>query len=428
MAFNQFPYSNFHELNLDWILQEIKSLNNEITNWEAVNTITFRGEWSITTQYPAWSIVSVGNMGYVSLQPVPKGIAISNTAYWALVADYTALIANLQKRVVELEQEVANITPGTNIVFFGDSWTVGTGAGDPDTPDRYNKRFSTLVANALGLTQFNFAVGGAGFAISGNTIGSQITIAADSMTAVEINNTAIVVISGGVNDLRHIVDQSITYSAFLSGIKNCVNTAVSQFPKAKIYVYLGNYTANGITPTWQDWISSAERALQDGVSRNVTIVPYLGAAIDGLTSNYISDTLHPNPTGHRLLANYIINTISGAGAGVDYVADTVTFTSGFSAAFPVQVYRKNNDVVINPFELSFTSDITSNTVVGNITSLNRPITNLYVPVYKGNIAVGSCAITASGAVRVIPNSGVTISSSCYIPGFRYSMQSANVHN
>ena len=28
MPFEQFPYTNFHELNLDWIIDEIKKLNN----------------------------------------------------------------------------------------------------------------------------------------------------------------------------------------------------------------------------------------------------------------------------------------------------------------------------------------------------------------------------------------------------------------
>ena len=32
MAFNMFPYSNFHELNLDWILKEIQKSREEVKN------------------------------------------------------------------------------------------------------------------------------------------------------------------------------------------------------------------------------------------------------------------------------------------------------------------------------------------------------------------------------------------------------------
>lgn len=31
-AFEQFPYTNFHELNLDWIIEKIKEFKNEIDN------------------------------------------------------------------------------------------------------------------------------------------------------------------------------------------------------------------------------------------------------------------------------------------------------------------------------------------------------------------------------------------------------------
>ena len=32
--FEQFPYSNFHELNLDWILQKIKELDEKVDSIE----------------------------------------------------------------------------------------------------------------------------------------------------------------------------------------------------------------------------------------------------------------------------------------------------------------------------------------------------------------------------------------------------------
>lgn len=31
-AFEQFPYTNFHELNLDWIIEKIKEFKSEIDN------------------------------------------------------------------------------------------------------------------------------------------------------------------------------------------------------------------------------------------------------------------------------------------------------------------------------------------------------------------------------------------------------------
>ena len=31
-AFEQFPYTNFHELNLDWIIKQIKNFQNSLDN------------------------------------------------------------------------------------------------------------------------------------------------------------------------------------------------------------------------------------------------------------------------------------------------------------------------------------------------------------------------------------------------------------
>lgn len=45
MAFEQFPYTNFHELNLDWILKEVKRVSEAVDKWstevlEAANAYT----------------------------------------------------------------------------------------------------------------------------------------------------------------------------------------------------------------------------------------------------------------------------------------------------------------------------------------------------------------------------------------------------
>lgn len=79
---NQFPYSDFHEMNLDWILHKIKELSSEMKDFEAVNKVSIAGAWNITEQYQAWTIVNTNGYSYISLKPVPSGVAISNLDYW----------------------------------------------------------------------------------------------------------------------------------------------------------------------------------------------------------------------------------------------------------------------------------------------------------------------------------------------------------
>lgn len=106
--FEKYPNTDFHELNLDWLLHKMKELEIEFDEFKVVNNITFSGQWDITKQYPAWTIVSDNNIGYVSQKPVPAGVVLTNTDYWVEVIDYTAQIAGLQNRVVAIENDISN--------------------------------------------------------------------------------------------------------------------------------------------------------------------------------------------------------------------------------------------------------------------------------------------------------------------------------
>lgn len=137
--FDKYPYTDFHELNLDWLLKAVRELADEIKNFEIVNQFTYEGSWDITKQYKKYAIVTVnGTEGYISLQAVPAGVDISNADYWALIADYTAVIGGLGARVAALETETSNIKTrisngswlgGKKVVWYGDSW--GTTANNP---------------------------------------------------------------------------------------------------------------------------------------------------------------------------------------------------------------------------------------------------------------------------------------------------------
>ena len=87
---NQFPYSDFHEMNLDWIIKAIKNLGIEISNYEAANEVNYGGNWNISEQYAKWSIVLNVGSGwmYMSRQPVPAGIPITNEDYWILISPF----------------------------------------------------------------------------------------------------------------------------------------------------------------------------------------------------------------------------------------------------------------------------------------------------------------------------------------------------
>lgn len=81
--FENFPYTNFHEMNLDWILQKMVQLSNKVDEIASGKIqIADPIQWDITKQYPAFTVVMDGGNAYLSMQPVPYGTDIGNTDYW----------------------------------------------------------------------------------------------------------------------------------------------------------------------------------------------------------------------------------------------------------------------------------------------------------------------------------------------------------
>lgn len=90
---NQFPYSDAHELNLDWVIKEVRRLSSEMKDFEAANTVDYVGTWDITKQYSKWDVVDYEDYAYMALQAIPEGIDIFNANYWKQIAPITVDMA-----------------------------------------------------------------------------------------------------------------------------------------------------------------------------------------------------------------------------------------------------------------------------------------------------------------------------------------------
>ena len=96
------PYTNFHDLNLDWIIDALNDFNDRLTNFVSLATIKYADpiQWDITNQYEANTVVvdSAGN-AYLSVQPVPSGVSLDRTEYWTKIGNFDELFANVKKAI-----------------------------------------------------------------------------------------------------------------------------------------------------------------------------------------------------------------------------------------------------------------------------------------------------------------------------------------
>lgn len=124
-VFEHFPYTNFHNLNLDWILELIKKLSGNvdtINEWidkhkDDYETLAREVEglinhlvdailpWDSSKEYLIYSIVSWEGSNYIAIQDVPVGTMITNTDYWVESNTLTAQLNAISLVTSEIRKE-----------------------------------------------------------------------------------------------------------------------------------------------------------------------------------------------------------------------------------------------------------------------------------------------------------------------------------
>lgn len=124
-----FPFTNLHELNLDWVVQIMKQLETELTQFVALNTIKYANpfQWNITSQYAQNTLVIDPQDGtaYLSVQPVPNGVQITNTDYWTPVFTLQNFTGALKTAITAVPQQengqaATEKIPANSVFFVGD--------------------------------------------------------------------------------------------------------------------------------------------------------------------------------------------------------------------------------------------------------------------------------------------------------------------
>ena len=126
--FESFPYTNYHNLNLDWILKRFHDYEETLQNFVSLNTIKYADpfDWDITRQYSTNTIVMdpLTGIAYISVKPVPSGAQITDTNYWTPVFDLSLLFEGIKDSIAALVEEsdyaTENSTAGT-LIWVGNT-------------------------------------------------------------------------------------------------------------------------------------------------------------------------------------------------------------------------------------------------------------------------------------------------------------------
>lgn len=342
---DKYPYTDFHELNLDWIIGLIKELNETMDEWTAINKIKIGGTWDISKAYEPWTIVDDGNFGYLSIQAVPAGTLLTNTDYWLLVANYSGVIIALQTRVAALESTVGDASSGlvkqtddnTNditllnssvstltgnvsnlatlvntsnvvdgkIICIGDSYLQGYNPDGDTTP------WGTHLMNFLNKTAsdvYSYADGGCGFVAigqNGNRFEDLIRTAANDVSF-DNKDVSLIIIGGGFNDAANGASNSDLSTRF----GNCESLISANFVNAKTVVaFMGAAQSPEVLVTYDKLYNAIMRYNNNAQIHNMSYIYDVGIALKGAGNTLGSDGIHPNNDGQVIIAKAIYNFI-----------------------------------------------------------------------------------------------------------------------
>ena len=340
MAYNhEYPYTDPNRHNSDWLLNKMKEVEGEMDEFTALNKITFAGAWDITKQYPAWTIVNIdGTTGYISIKPVPSGVNYTNNDYWQLIVDYTVTLADLQNRVVALENtmgnsDISDIADGTvtgalqemaadlfsnrRFLYIGDSYETVTGT-----------RWTDIIDSLLGLSNsVVVAQGGYGFVTGQDKKWIDLLDAATIASPETITDVCII---GGANDAWA---PSGTLGAAMVSMDTYLKTRFTNLRRVYLGAPCNSYQDSAqhrrMSKVHRDYIAGAA-ALGWYYLNNIETTLYLPSRMQVIGGN---DYIHPSVAGVEAIGRNAAQAIL-TGSCVNKSDDwTVTLTkaSGFAA-------------------------------------------------------------------------------------------------
>lgn len=300
--FNDFPYSNLHNENLEWIVEQLKKLNAFIENnpnldpegfekeLEEIRTSITALEESISTTND--NVDTINN----TISQIQKSIESINTK----IDTMTEQIERAGQEITGLEAALASVKNSlpnvgfyntSYVVYVGDSYTAGPGSTDGrGWPDRLT---SILPVGTRTYTVWN---GGGGFTRAGD--GGTMAQAVQNANIPDKEKVSLVICMAGIND----EDTSDVYT----GVGNFITTCRSLFPNAK-------YIISGSAAPYIQSLKKYNSIAQSAIVRQASYFDLLTINLS-VNNAYksASDDIHLNNSGYQNIANGMLAKMRGS--------------------------------------------------------------------------------------------------------------------
>lgn len=267
MAFSNFPYTDFHNLSLDWLLKTVKDLD---TKWD-----------EYYTQWNKWQ-TDVQNY-------------IDNLDYIAAIDHYLDAL----KASGELSDIIDTWLTDYGLITIGDSY------GDGYTPDGMVKPWCDILHEQY-FSDASFYVnkskGGSGFGANTH-FSALLSEAIAGLSDKQKKQVKYVVVAGGWND------QFIAASTVNSGIKDTI-ALMAQLPNATLYIGWIATPIIGFTTVAKVKAYNEIKTLYETYWGKFKFLSGADSALrwPGLLA---SDNIHPNDIGQSSIADMIYKALGG---------------------------------------------------------------------------------------------------------------------
>lgn len=291
-----------YNASMDIIDTQVKTANDNASNARTIlNAAGLTGTAAAGASKTRWD-------GAASLAETNEGdIADIDANLNALHANSVADAQKLYDQVQSNSTAIADMDEGDIILFIGDSIVYGYGASGN------SKRFSTVLANMMGLTEVNHSSPGAGF-VHISTI--------DHKTLMDCVNEAIADDSFDHSKVKYLILEGGINDNNAGDITDAVNGVMSrlhaEFTSARRY-FMNTLTAGGETTKGQSYMDAGASGPFVGsigvVGMHTIISTAQAAAYDNMftpldcwkwlafTNGLSGDGVHPTDLGHARIAD-----------------------------------------------------------------------------------------------------------------------------